>query len=85
MSFEKMVETYSRTSRTQNSDPSLFLRSKPNLVLEFCIETKTNTSTHQNTNPFYPFFSLFFFETELSFIHSKQENKNSTKLKENRK
>ena len=46
MSFEKMVETYSRTSRTQNSDPSLFLFSKPNTVLEFCIDTNINTTTH---------------------------------------
>ena len=73
MSFEKMVETYSRTSRTQNSDPSLFLRSKPNLVLEFCIETNTNTSTHQNTNPLYLFFLCFFLKLNFhSFIQSKR-------------
>ena len=89
MSFEKMVETYSRTSRTQNSDPSLFLFSEPNSVLEFCIDTNINTTTHIKIQTHYLFFLCFcffflFFEIELSFIHSKQEKKNNTKLKENR-
>ena len=75
MSFEKMVETYSRTSRTKNSDPSLFLHSKPNPVLEFCIDTNTNTSTHIKIQTHFIFFFLCFFFLKLnfhSFIQSKR-------------
>ena len=61
MSFEKMVETYSRTSRTQNSDPSLFLFSEPNSVLEFCIDTNINTTTHIKIQTHFIFFFFVFF------------------------
>ena len=84
MSFEKMVETYSRTSRTQNSDPSLFLFSKPNSVLEFCIDKINTTTTHIKIQTHFIYFFFFLRLNFHSFIQNKRKKtiQSSKKIKE---
>ena len=58
MSFEKMVETYSRTSRTKNSDPSLFFTQS---LIQYWNFAQTPTQTHPHTSKYKPTLSFFFF------------------------
>ena len=55
-----------------------FLHSKPNPILEFCIDTNTNTSTHIKIQTHFIFFFLCFFFLKLNFHSFIQSKKTKT-------